>query len=199
MLNVKRSNLQTMRLKPYHLALLAVGAVTINTISCRASIPKRARAVNPFDVQKYLGKWFEIARLDFKYEKNLRNVTAVYSWNKNGTIRVENRGYDFKKNKWKESIGKAKFVNKKHNGRLKVSFFGPFYAGYNVIAVDDDYQYALVAGNDLYNMWILSRKPSIPNTIRKSYLKLAEGIGHDITKLIWTKHVDENNISTKEE
>ena len=84
--------------------------------------------------EKYLGKWYEIARLDYRFEKNLDNTTAEYSLN--GSIRVVNRGYDTKKNKWKQATGKSKFVDDDKTARLKISFFGPFYAGYNVIAID---------------------------------------------------------------
>ncbi len=118
-------------------------------LSSCATIPKNATAVSSFEKEKYLGKWYEIARLDFKFEKNLDNTTAHYSINENGTIRVENRGYDTVKKEWKEAIGKAKFVESDDIAKLKVSFFGPFYGGYNVIAIDKDYQYALVAGGSL--------------------------------------------------
>src|SRR5690554_1897579 len=108
---------------------LAAGAATIAYISSCASIPKGATAVQPFELERYLGKWYEIARKDFKYEKNLDNVTADYSLNKNGSIRVVNRGYDIVKEEWKESVGKAKPVGDPKEGRLKVSFFVPFYSG----------------------------------------------------------------------
>ncbi|WP_440135518.1 lipocalin family protein, partial [Chitinophaga sancti] len=141
------------------------------------SIPRGAKAVSPFDAEKYLGKWYEIARLDYKFEKNMNNVTATYSKNENGTIRVDNKGYNYKNQEWKESVGKAKFVGSPEVGRLKVSFFGPFYAGYNVIAVDDDYRYALVVGDNLNYMWILGRDTEIPEHIRENYLELARQIG----------------------
>src|SRR5690606_23036143 len=106
------------------LALAAGAAALAYTSSC-VSIPKRASAVKPFDLNRYLGKWYEIARKDFKYEKNLNDVTAEYSLNEDGSIRVVNRGYDVVKEEWKESIGKAKPVGDPREGRLKVSFFGP--------------------------------------------------------------------------
>lgn len=169
---------------------LAVGAVAATVISSCASvsIPKGATAVKPFDKDKYLGKWYEIARLDFKYERGLSQVTANYSLNDDGSIRVQNRGYNSVKNEWKESIGKAKFVGKPDVGRLKVSFFGPFYAGYNVIEVDDAYQYALVAGNNLKYLWILSRQKTIPEAVKANYLKKAKSLGYDVDALVWGKH-----------
>src|SRR5690606_17853606 len=131
-----------------------------------------------------LGKWFEIARKDFKWEKNLNNVTAEYSFNDDGSIRVVNRGYDVVKQKWKESVGKAKPVGDLNEGRLKVSFFGPFYSGYNIIEIDPDYQYVLVAGDDLKNLWILSRKPTIPEDVKNRYLQIAQEIGYDTSDLV---------------
>ncbi|MBE9600186.1 lipocalin family protein [Pedobacter sp. MC2016-24] len=169
---------------------LAVGVVAATVISsCAAvSIPKGAKAVEPFNKDKYLGKWYEIARLDFKYERGLSQVTAHYSLNDDGTIRVDNKGYNAVKNEWKQSIGKAKFVGKTDVGRLKVSFFGPFYAGYNVIAIDDEYQYALVAGNNLKYLWILSRTKTIPEAVKINYLQKAKNLGYDTDALVWGRH-----------
>jgi apolipoprotein D and lipocalin family protein len=168
---------------------LALGAGVIALASaCRVSIPKNARAVMPFDQKKYLGTWYEIARLDFKFERNLNNVTANYSLGEQGMIEVVNRGYHVLKNEWKQSIGKAKFLGNPREARLKVSFFGPFYSGYNVIAIDNDYRYALIAGNNLDYLWILSREKTIPVSIKIAYLQKARDLGYQTQKLVWTKH-----------
>lgn len=116
------------------------------------------------------------------------NITATYSQNPNGTIRVDNKGYDYIKKEWKESIGEAKFVNEKSEARLKVSFFKPIWAGYNVIDIDDDYQHALVAGSSLKYLWILSRNKEIPESIRLRFLEKAKRIGYNTDDLIWIKH-----------
>ncbi len=155
--------------------------------SC-ATIPNGATAVKPFDKERYLGKWYEIARKDFKYERDLNNTTAAYSLNDNGTIKVVNQGYDTIKGEWTQAIAKAKFVGEENIAMLKVSFFGPFYSGYNVIALDDEYRYALVAGKSLKYLWILSRDLNIPVEIKDKYLKIAEDIGYNTTDLIWVKH-----------
>lgn len=155
--------------------------------SC-ASLPEGAVAVTNFNAEKYLGKWNEIARMDFRFERGLSNTTATYSLNKDGSIKVVNRGYNAEKNKWSEAVGKAKFVGTSDVASLKVSFFGPFYGGYNVIALDDDYKYALIAGDNLDYLWILSRETTIPNEIKDSYLSLAKNLGFDIDALIWVKH-----------
>lgn len=175
-----------MKLKTWEIGL-AAATVAVLLNSCVA-IPKGAKAVRPFNQQRYLGTWYEVARMDFKFEKNLSDVSATYSLNTDGSIRVDNKGYNYVQRKWKESIGKAKPVKDAGTGRLKVSFFGPFYAGYNVIAVDSDYRYALVAGNNLNYLWLLSREKSIPATIQTAYLKQAQALGYDVSKLVWTKH-----------
>ncbi|RYZ47508.1 MAG: lipocalin [Sphingobacteriales bacterium] len=164
---------------------IGAAAIAMNFVSC-VSIPKGARVVSPFDTDRYLGKWYEIARMDFKFEKNLDHVTAEYTLNADGSIRVDNKGYHYKKKEWKESIGKAKFVKSRDVARLKVSFFGPFYAGYNVIAIDPEYRYAMVAGNNLDCLWLLSREKSIPAAIQTAYLKEAATLGYDVSKLVWT-------------
>ena len=161
--------------------------VMLALFSC-ATIPKGAKAVTPFDKSKYLGKWYEIARLDFKFERNLNNTSAQYSLNDDGSIKVDNRGYNYKTRKWKQAIGKAKFVNDPGIAMLKVSFFGPFYAGYNVIALDQDYKYALIAGKNLNYLWILSRETSIPENIKQQYLDVAKNLGYKTNELIWVEH-----------
>jgi len=152
-----------------------------------SSIPEGAIAIQDFDYKRYLGKWYEIARLDFKFEANMNNTTAEYSLNHNGTIRIENKGYNFVKNRWQKAIGKAKFRRLSSIAELKVSFFGPFYAGYNVIMLDAEYKYALVVGKDLRYLWILSREKSIPSQIKDQYLSKAETIGFKISHLIWVE------------
>lgn len=170
---------------------LAFSACALMLNACKVSIPKGARAVKPFDTKRYLGKWYEIARMDFKFEKNLNNVTAEYSEKEIGQIRVDNRGYDTVKKEWKQSVGKAKLAKGLQEARLKVSFFGPFYSGYNVIAIDSDYRYALVAGNNLGYLWILSRTTSIPDSIKNAYLAQAKELGYRIEDLVWTEHNNE--------
>ncbi len=149
------------------------------------TIPEGAKAVKPFEVNKYLGTWYEIARMDFKFERDLKNVTATYSLNEDGTIKVLNQGFNINTNERKQAIGKAKFVDLTDEAKLKVSFFGPFYAGYNVVALDAEYKYALIAGQSLDYLWILSREKTIPESIKTEYLRIAESIGYKTSDLIW--------------
>ncbi|CAN5140161.1 lipocalin family protein [soil metagenome] len=159
----------------------------MSLFSC-STIPKGAVPVTTFDKTKYLGKWYEIARFDFVFERNLNNTTAEYSLNNDGTIKVVNRGYNVKKKVWKQATGKAKFVKDENVAMLKVSFFGPFYSGYNVIALDKDYKYALIAGKNLNYLWLLSRYTSMPDQVKTSYLNIAKQVGYDTSKLLWIEH-----------
>ena len=166
---------------------MIAAVMTFALCSC-STIPKGAVAVKPFNSSRYLGKWYEIARLDFKFERNLDNTTAEYSLNEDGTIKVVNRGYDTVKNEWKQATGKAKFAGDKNTAMLKVSFFGPFYSGYNVIALDKEYKYALIAGESLKYLWILSRETTIPDDVKTRYLETAAKTGFTTSELIWVKH-----------
>ena len=169
--------------------MMLISAFTgIFSITSCVSIPKGATAVTPFDKDKYLGTWYEIARMDFRFERNLNNTTATYSVNADGSIKVYNRGYNYKSNEWSEVTGKAKFVDSPTVARLKVSFFGPFYSGYNVIALDKDYKYALVAGNNTDYLWILCREKTIPDIVKQNYLEIAKKLGFNTSALIWVQH-----------
>lgn len=163
-------------------------------LSCtRSVIPVKARAVENFDVNRYLGTWYEIARFDFYFEKGLDNTSAQYSLDEKGNVKVLNSGFNVKKKKWKQAQGLAKFRGDKNVGALQVSFFGPFYSGYNVVALDDNYQYALVAGKNLDYLWILSREKNIPEDIKQHYLAKAKEIGYDVSRLIWVVHNREDS------
>lgn len=181
-----------MKTKDKILAVVLLTGVFIFLNSC-SSIPKNARAVKNFDVNRYLGTWYEIARFDFRFEKNLTNVSAQYSLDKKGNVIVLNCGYNYKKEEWKKAKGLAKFRESKDIAKLKVSFFGPFYSGYNIVALEENYRYALIAGKNLEYLWILSRTKEIPEQIKSKYLKVAEEIGYDTSKLIWTKHDRNDN------
>lgn len=178
--------MKTLKKLAVPLSIGILGAILLS--SCSVGIPKGATAVQNFDSKKYLGKWYEIARFDFRFEKNLNNTTAEYSDKTNGNIKVKNRGYDYVKNKWKESVGEAKFVDKPTEARLKVSFFKPIWAGYNVIDIDENYRYALVAGNNLDYLWILSREKTISESYKQRFLEKAKSLGYKTENLIWVKH-----------
>jgi apolipoprotein D and lipocalin family protein len=152
-------------------------------------IPENVTPVDNFDIQRYLGTWYEIARLDHAFERGLSRVSAEYSPRDDGGIRVINRGFDAGKNRWEEAEGKAYFIGDPSTGRLKVSFFGPFYGAYNIIDLDrDHYRYALVCGPDTSYLWILSRTPGLDPVILDRLVTKAASLGFDTTELIYVTH-----------
>lgn len=152
-------------------------------------IPEDVKPVSNFKLERYLGKWYEIARLDHSFERGLSRVTASYSMRKDGGVKVINRGYSAEKNSWKEAEGKAFFVEKNDLGYLKVSFFGPFYGSYIVFDLDhENYQYSIVSGPDKSYLWILSRSPKINKNTKSMLIKRAKELGFDTSKLIYVEH-----------
>ncbi|OHV97185.1 lipocalin [Janthinobacterium lividum] len=150
--------------------------------------PENIVPVNNFDTTRYLGKWYEIARLDHSFERGLSHVTADYSLRQDGGLKVLNRGYKEADAKWKEAEGKAYFVDKKDVGYLKVSFFGPFYGSYIVFDLDQqDYSYSMISGPDKSYLWLLSRTPSMDPALQLRLVEKARGLGFDTSKLIYVK------------
>lgn len=180
-------------MKKRETAMLLTGvAATIGIFglfsACRSvKVPEGVEVVKNFDVKRYMGQWYEIARFDFKHEKNMSHVTANYTLQEDGSVKVINKGFDYVKGKWKESQGKAKFVDNTNEGALKVSFFGPFYSGYNVVAMDPDYENVLVFGESTDYMWILSRNKSISTAVKTKFLEKAKTHGYDTSRLVWTE------------
>jgi apolipoprotein D and lipocalin family protein len=154
------------------------------------SVPDKVTPVSPFELQRYLGTWHEIARLDHSFERGLTQVTAEYRLRDDGGISVLNQGYDAEKQRWKTATGKAYLVGDSDTGRLKVSFFGPFYGGYNIAKLDEDYQIALVVGPDLDYAWLLARKPQLTAAECTPYLAEAKRIGIELEQLIWLASCD---------
>ena len=143
------------------------------------------KAITGFEADKYLGTWYEIARLDHSFERGLDKVNATYSLREDGGLKVVNRGFDTKNQKWNEAIGKAYFVETPDIGRLKVSFFGPFYGAYTIIDLDKPtYSYALVTGGKNY-LWILSRTPQLANETKQKLIAQAKALGFETDKLIY--------------
>jgi apolipoprotein D and lipocalin family protein len=169
--------------------LRRISALLVLFISGCVGIPKNVTPISNFNLEKYLGKWYEIARLDHSFERGLTRVTADYSLRKDGGIRVLNRGYSEKEAKWKEVEGRAYFVKQPDQGYLKVSFFGPFYGSYVIFELDHEgYQYSLVSGPDKSYLWILARGPEIGDELKKALIEKAAKLGFDTNKLIFVKH-----------
>jgi apolipoprotein D and lipocalin family protein len=153
-----------------------------------AGSPPGIHAVRNFNVNRYQGKWYEIARLDHSFERGLDNVSALYTLRDDGGIDVLNRGFDKRKNRWSQTKGRAYFLKNKTVGRLKVSFFWPFYGSYNVIALDqENYSYALVCGPDRSYLWILAREKTLSSSLIDKLLKTAKNLGFEVEKLIFVE------------
>jgi apolipoprotein D and lipocalin family protein len=169
----------------------SVLVTTLLSVACNVTAPKDVKVVDNFQLPRYLGTWYEIARLDHSFERGLDSVTANYTPRDDGGIKVINRGYNPKKQQWQESIGKAYFIGSPQQASLKVSFFGPFYGGYNVIDLDDEYQHALIAGPNKDYLWILSRTPTINTQTRDRLVAVAKSYGFPVDELIWVKQREE--------
>ena len=149
-------------------------------------LPDNVKPVQDFELDRYLGKWYEVARLDHSFERGLEQVTANYSMRKDGGVSVVNRGFSNKKNKWKEAQGKAFFVNDEGEGYLKVSFFGPFYGTYAIFNLDkENYDYAFVSGPDTSYLWLLSRTPNLEQKIIDKFLVQSKQLGFNVDNLIF--------------
>ena len=156
--------------------------------SCSTAPPDGVRPVTSFDINRYLGQWYEIARLDHSFERGMSDVSATYQLQDDGSVKVINRGYDTQRQEWTEAIGRALFIGDPDTASLKVSFFGPFYGGYHVIALDQEsYRWALVAGPDRDYLWILARDRTLPTEVREKLVSQARTLGFATDQLIWVE------------
>ncbi|MDN3651936.1 lipocalin family protein [Thalassotalea ponticola] len=162
-------------------------SLLISLFSC-TSVPENVKPVDNFDLSKYLGTWYEIARLDHSFERNMNQVSANYAIADDKSVIVLNRGFDTKKQAWRQSKGQAVFVDNSSIGHLKVSFFGPFYSSYVIFYLDADYQYAFVSGYNHDYLWLLSRQPQVPESIKQKFIQMSANLGFATEQLIWVEH-----------
>jgi len=173
------------------IAVLLTGAYFIS--SC-VGLPEGIEPVQNFEKQRYLEKWYEIARLDHRFERGLSEVTATYSAREDGGIKVVNRGYDKAEKKWREVEGKVFFVSDASVGHLKVSFFGPFYGSYVVFELDEEnYEYAYITSYNRDFLWFLSRKPVVSDDEKKKFTEKAEKLGFQIDELVFVEQGDKKS------
>ncbi|MGC9491466.1 lipocalin family protein [Vibrio genomosp. F10] len=152
-------------------------------------MPDTVKPVSDFELNRYLGKWYEVARLDHSFERGLTQVTAEYSLKDDGGVAVLNRGYSVEESEWSEAEGRAYFVESENDGYLKVSFFGPFYGSYVVFELDhQNYQYAFVSGPNTDYLWLLSRTSSVPQDVKDKFVRMAKERGFNIDELIYVQH-----------
>ena len=148
-------------------------------------VPEGVTPIQNFELEKYLGKWYEIARLDHSFERGLHQVTAEYDMRPDGGVSVTNRGYLSSKSLWKDAQGKAFFVDQPQTGHLKVSFFGPFYGSYAIFELGDNYEYAFVSGSSTKYLWFLSKTPHVSQELKDHFLEKAKALGFDTEALIF--------------
>lgn len=152
-------------------------------------MPEDVTPVQNFELDRYLGKWYEIARLDHSFERGLMQVTAEYALREDGGVKVTNRGFSPQDGEWQEAEGKAFFVDDQAEGYLKVSFFGPFYGSYVIFELDEEhYQYAFISGPDTSYLWFLSRTPAVDELMIERFIKRADSLGFDTRQLIFPTH-----------
>ena len=173
--------------------LSAISALLFILTACTGK-PEGVVAVKEFELDRYLGKWYEIARLDHSFERGLNNITAEYSLREDGGVKVINSGFSKEDNEWQQAEGKAFFVDETDNGHLKVSFFGPFYGSYIVFELDrKNYQYAFVSGPNTSYLWLLARTPEVDKKVTELFVKRSQELGFDTSQLIYVEH-DKNQM-----
>jgi len=174
-------------MKIFRLLMIMVTALSPILTGCTGT-PAGVKPVQDFEVNRYLGKWYEIARLDHSFERGLSQVTAEYSLRDDGGVKVLNRGFSAKKKEWDEAEGKAYFVGSDDEGFLKVSFFGPFYGSYIVFELDkENYQYSFVSGPDTSYLWLLARSPTVSESVLEQFEVRASALGFDTKNLIYVE------------
>lgn len=163
-------------------------SITLLLASC-TGVPENVQPIKSFEVKRYLGTWYEIARLDHRFERGLSHVTAEYSLREDGGVKVVNRGYSEDDKEWKDAEGKAYFVDKPEIGHLKVSFFEPFYSSYVIFELDKvNYQYALVSGANRDYFWILARQPNLDPALQEKLIAQAKSLGFATDDLVMVNH-----------
>jgi apolipoprotein D and lipocalin family protein len=154
-----------------------------------ASVPDGLQSITQFQADRYLGTWYEIARLDHSFERGLSKVTAEYSKREGRSIQVVNRGYDARRGKWREARAVARFVGPEDVASLKVTFFWPFSGAYHVIALDrEGYGYAMVTSSSRSYLWILARQKHLDATIRDDLVAKAKELGFRTEDLVFVEH-----------
>ncbi|WOC28060.1 lipocalin family protein [Pseudoalteromonas sp. N1230-9] len=168
---------------------LLIIAITSTILSACTGTPENIKPVENFELNKYTGTWYEIARLDHSFERGLEGITAQYSVNPDGSVKVINKGYNLEEQAWEQAQGKAKFASKPNIGHLEVSFFGPFYSSYVIFELDkENYQYAYITGYNKEYLWFLSRTPKVSKAQLKDFKDTAKKYGFKTEELIFVEH-----------
>ena len=172
------------------IAIAVLCLCAVHLAGC-VKVPAGLVPVSPFDVQRYSGTWYEIARFEHSFERGLEQVTARYSIRADGSIEVVNRGYNPEKQRWDEAVATAYPARGADEGFLRVSFFWPFYAAYVVFEIDEDYQYAFVTSSSRDYLWLLARKPHVDPELRERFIERAGALGFDVEALHFVKQLQQ--------
>lgn len=175
--------------KNFNFLLAMIFPLISLVLSACLGVPSGISPVEDFELKRYLGTWYEIARLDHPFERGLQKVTAEYSLRDDGGLRVVNRGYSVEDNEWKKVEGKGFFVKSRDEGYLKISFFGPFYASYVVFELDkDNYNYAFVTSSEKSYLWLLARSPLVQSELLDRFVQRSKELGFKTENLILVQH-----------
>lgn len=161
-------------------------AITLSLLGCASSSHKSIEPISDFVLSDYLGKWYEIARIDHGFQKNIVNGTAQYRLREDGLVEVINQGFNENNKEWEKAIGVAKLKGESNIAHLRVSFFWPIYGDYKVFYLESDYSVALVTGSTSEYYWLLSRTPTLPREDIVRYMHIAKDAGIDVSKVIFT-------------
>jgi len=170
---------------------ILLGFLPFLLLTC-TGLPEGIAPVKDFALDKYLGRWYEIARLDHSFERGLQQVTAQYKMREDGGVSVTNRGFSLDDSSWSQAEGKAYFVESSDQGYLKVSFFGSFYGSYVIFEQDDDYQYAFVTSTSRDYLWFLSRSPVVSQALKQQFFDKSKALGFAVDQLIWVDQQRDN-------
>lgn len=161
--------------------------LSIFGLSACTGIPEGIQPISNFELEQYLGRWYEIARLDHSFERGMQQVTATYEMREDGGVRVINEGFITDENSWDQAEGKAYFVNSDDIGHLKVSFFGPFYGSYIIFELGENYEYAFVTSTNKSYLWLLAREPVIEQELQQRFISTMSALAYDTDALIWVE------------
>ncbi len=175
--------------KNFKFLLVLIFPFTCLVLSACLGVPSGISPVKNFELERYLGTWYEIARLDHPFERGLQKVTAEYSLRDDGGLRVVNRGYSIEEEEWQKVEGKGFFVKSRDEGYLKISFFGPFYASYVIFELDkNNYNYAFVTSSDKSYLWLLARSPFVKPNLLDRFVQRSKELGFETENLIFVQH-----------
>lgn len=164
--------------------IIVIPLILIGCTTTKSSIP----TVTKFEIDRYMGTWYEIARLDHSFERGLSDVSATYTLLDDGRVRVLNRGVKIKTGERTQIEGKARIRKGAGPAELSVTFFWPFSGAYRIIALEEDYSHAMVCSSGLGYLWILARSPQYDSAIYRKYIELAEKYGFKVEDLLIVSH-----------